>query len=64
VLKKIAAAAKDRYLDCSQTELTRHTGITVDGLSTTVPRHSEIPDHIAKTIFRQLEPKLGKGWWK
>lgn len=64
VLKKIRKAARAQGLDFVEQELTRHTGITVGGVSTTVARHTEIPDLFAETIFRQREPALGKGWWR
>jgi hypothetical protein len=64
VLKKIRRAAKARGVAYAEHELTRHTGITVGSVSTTVARHTEIPDLFAETIFRQLEPALGKGWWR
>ncbi len=64
VLKKIRKAAKAQGLAYTERELTRHTGITVGDVSTTVARHTEIPDLFAETIFKQLEPALGKGWWR
>ena len=64
VLKKIREAAKTAGVPYAERELTRHTGITVGSVSTTVARHTEIPDRFAETIFRQLEPALGKGWWR
>ena len=64
VLKRIRKAAKAQGVAYAEQELTRHTGITVGSVSTTVARHTEIPDLFAETIFRQLEPALGKGWWR
>ena len=64
VLKRIRKAAKARGVEYAEQELTRHTGITVGGISTTVPRHSEIQDLMAQVIFKQLESVLGKGWWR
>jgi hypothetical protein len=29
-----------------------------------IPRHSEIGNRMAETIFKELEPELGKGWWR
>ena len=57
-------AAKAQGVSYTEQELTRHTGITICGVSTTVARQAEIPDMFAETIFRQLEPVLGKGWWR
>ncbi len=64
MLKKIRKAAKARRLAYTERELTRHTGNTVGDVSMTVARHTEIPDLFAETIFTQLEPALGKGWWR
>lgn len=64
MLKRIRKAAKAQGVTYAEQELTRHTGITVGSVSTTVARHTEIPDLFAETIFRQLEPVLGKGWWR
>jgi len=65
VIRKIRKAAKEQGLAFSQEELTRHTGITVGGLRTTVSRSSkDMPNVFAETIFKQLEPVLGKGWWR
>ena len=64
VLKKIRAEANRQGVSYDEAELTRHTGIRVGGLRTTVPRHTEIPDRVAQTIFKQLEPALGEGWWR
>lgn len=64
MLKRIRKAAKAQGVAYAEQELTRHTGITVGSVSTTVARHTEIPDLFAETIFRQLETALGKGWWR
>ena len=64
VLKKIRQAARDADLDYMETELTNHTGLRVGGVSTVVARHLDIPQFTAETIFKQLEPALGKGWWR
>lgn len=64
VIKKIRKAAKDAGLSYAETELRNHTGIRVGGVPTVVGRHSEIPNFIAETIYKQLEPVLGEGWWR
>jgi prolyl-tRNA editing enzyme YbaK/EbsC (Cys-tRNA(Pro) deacylase) len=65
VIRKIKKAAKEKGLPFEQEELTRHTGIKVGGVAATVSRSSrDMPDVFAETIFRQLEPALGKGWWR
>jgi hypothetical protein len=29
-----------------------------------IPRHVEVGDRLAETIFKQLEGGLGKDWWR
>lgn len=65
VIKKIRKAAKDQGLPFEMYELTKHTGVRVGDTATTVSRSSsDMPDVFAETIFKQLEPALGKGWWR
>jgi hypothetical protein len=65
VIRTIKKAAKAANVEFEQTELTKHTGITVGNVKTTVSRSSkDMPDVFAETIYKQLEPALGKGWWR
>lgn len=64
LLRKIKAAAKEQGVAYSEQEGTRHTGVTVGNVRTTVPRHSEVVELTAQAIYKQLEPALGKGWWR
>jgi hypothetical protein len=64
LLKRIERQAKARGLEVHLQELSRHSGITVGGTSTTIPRHTEIANRMAEVIFKQLEHELGKGWWR
>lgn len=64
MIKKIKQAAKAGGLDYYEVEGSKHTKITVGTKTTTVPRHSEIADLLAKEIFKQLGEALGEGWWK
>lgn len=65
VIKRIKKAAKDQGLPFEQVELTRHTGISVGGLRTTVSRSSkDFPNTWAETVWKQLEAVLGERWWK
>ncbi len=61
---KIKSAAKSAGLACEFYELSRHRGVRVGSTSTTVPRHVEIPDRLAEAICKQLEPELGRSWWR
>ena len=64
LLKKIAKAAKTAGVEFSMQELTNHTGLTVGTVRTTIGRHSEISEGTTEALYRQLQPALGKGWWR
>ena len=64
MLRKIAKAAKAEGVEFSIQELTNHTGFTVGVVRTTIGRHSEIAEGTAEALYRQLQPALGKGWWR
>lgn len=63
VIKKIRQGAKNAGAAFEMSELTRHTGIRCGGVATTVPRHNEITEQMAETIYKQLAPALGERWW-
>lgn len=62
--KRIRRAAKQVGVEYEIYELTRHRGVRVGQTATTIPRHAEIPDRLAETIFKQLQPALGERWWR
>lgn len=63
VLNSIRLAAQERGLEWVEVrEGARHTVYALDGLRIPVPRHREIDDQMARVIFRECEPKLGKDW--
>ncbi|RZS44908.1 hypothetical protein EV193_101789 [Herbihabitans rhizosphaerae] len=65
VIKKIAAAAKDREVEwILAREGARHTVYTLNGVLVPIPRHSELGETFAVEIFKECEGVLGKGWWK
>ena len=64
VLKIIEKAARERGLLFSIQERTNHTAIQVGGVLTFIGRHREIPDLARLKLFKQLEPALGKDWWR
>lgn len=45
-------------------EGTNHTIYDLNGLTIAIGRHNEFGKRYAEMIYRQCEPKLGKGWWK
>lgn len=61
---RIRRAAKQAGVPCEFYELTRHRGVRVGAVATTIPRHAEIPDRLAEVIFKQLQAELGDRWWR
>ena len=41
-----------------------HTVCELDGIVVPIPRHAELGEGLTREIYRQCEPKLGKGWWR
>ncbi len=41
-----------------------HTIYSLDGLTIAIGRHNEFGHQYTEMIYKQCEPKLGKGWWK
>ena len=64
VLKKIRRAAKRAGVTYEEFERTNHLGIKVGNVKTTIGRHNETADLAAESLYKQLEPALGKGWWR
>ncbi len=64
VLKKIRTAAKAAGVSYEEFQRTNHLGLKVGNVKTTIGRHSETPDSAARALYKQLEPALGKGWWR
>lgn len=65
LIKRLTKAAKTQGMTFT---FERHGGnhdvYNLDGLTVTIPRHTEIGDRMAEVIYKQCEPKLGKRWWK
>ena len=65
VIKKLQDAAKRQGKAFSVVELSRHTGIIVGSIRSTLSRSSgEIPEGTARAFWNQFESELGKGWWR
>lgn len=64
VIKKIESEAKPQGVSFAIRERTNHTGIEVGSISTVIGRHVEIKESQRIRIFKQLQPALGKGWWR
>ena len=55
VIKRIEREAKSRGLYFEVTEGTNHTFVRVGWKRSTIGRHNEIPDHVARKFFDQFE---------
>lgn len=64
VIRKIRKAAKAAGVECVEVEQTEHTGLIVGGIRTVVSRTTADFGWTAEEIFKQLEPALGKRWWR
>ena len=64
VLKQIELEAKRQGIPFALRELTNHTGIQVGHIKTVIGRHIEIDERSKISLFKQLQPALGKGWWR
>lgn len=65
VIRKIAREARRQNLSWTlHRQGANHEIYSLDGLMIPVPRHSEIGNKSAETIWKECEPKLGKGWWR
>lgn len=41
-----------------------HDVYNLDGLMIPVERHRELTNQYAEKVYRECQPKLGKGWWR
>jgi alpha-L-fucosidase len=65
LLTKIDKAAKNAGLDWGiSRQGSNHTIYSLDGLEVPIGRHAELGNRYAETVYKQLEPKLGKDWWR
>ncbi len=64
VLKKLKDEAKRQGVEFSSYELTRHTGVKVGYVASTLKRHNEIDEVTVGKFFDQFAEVLGKGWWR
>ncbi|WP_067667974.1 hypothetical protein [Nocardia miyunensis] len=64
IIKAIRNAADERDLAVEITEGGNHTIIELDGMKIPVPRHNEVRELTARSIYKQAAAKLGEDWWK
>ena len=65
VIKKLKDEAKRQGKAFQQIELTRHTGVIVGSVRSTISRSSsEVPEGTAHAFWDQFISELGKGWWR
>jgi hypothetical protein len=36
----------------------------LDGLMVPIERHRELTNQYAEKLYRECQPRLGKGWWR
>lgn len=65
LIKTITRAAKANGLKFTVARQGgKHEVYELDGLMVPIPRHNDIDHQLSQLIFKNLEPKLGKRWWK
>ena len=65
VVRKIAQEARRQGIEWVMVrEGANHTIYSLDGLMIPIVRHRETDDRLARKVFEECEPKLGKGWWR
>jgi hypothetical protein len=64
LISKIEQAAKANGADWSVREGGNHTVGLLNGQIVPIPRHREIEERTARSIFKQCENALGKEWWR
>ncbi len=65
VIEKISKAAKKAGLSFDiHREGGSHTIYNLDGIMVPIARHPNLDGHLAVKVYKQCEPKLGKGWWR
>jgi hypothetical protein len=65
VIKKIKKEAKAQAVDWALVRQgANHEIYSLGGTIVPIPRHTEIDDQFARTIWKECEVQLGKGWWR
>ncbi|KXO89084.1 hypothetical protein AXK60_18660 [Tsukamurella pseudospumae] len=66
MVRKIRKATREAGLTWDlEREGGRHSIYSLDGLRIPIGRHpGEVGNRYAEMVYRQCEPKLGKGWWR
>jgi hypothetical protein len=65
ILSRIEKAAKAAELKLIHVrEGKQHTIFDLDGVTIPIARHREFGQRYAEIVYRQCEPKLGRGWWR
>jgi hypothetical protein len=65
LIRRVSRAARNANVSWTRLRSTgRHQIWECDGMRIPIPRHRELGEHLAIAIFRDLEEKLGKDWWR
>lgn len=65
IIKRITKAAEAKEMTFGfDRRGGNHDIYKLDGLSIPVGRHRDFDEDYAVMLYKECEPKLGKGWWK
>ncbi|AEO94231.1 hypothetical protein CL60_gp09 [Mycobacterium phage BarrelRoll] len=65
VITKIRKAAKAKGLKFKSVRKgANHEIFDLDGVMVPIGNHSILDGYLALKIYKECEPKLGKGWWR
>jgi hypothetical protein len=65
LIRKVQRAAKDHGMAFSLLRTSGgHEVWSLDGIRVIIPRHKEINERTGQGIYRILDAKLGKDWWR
>ena len=64
IIKTVKAEAKIRGMSFDYSQRGNHEILRVDGLVIPLPRHREIRENTTRRIYKELEAKFGKDWWR
>ena len=65
LIRKIEKQARSQGVAFGELrEGSKHTIYTLDGVRLVIPRHRDINEITAESIYSDAEVKLGKGWWR
>ncbi|WEW73739.1 HicA-like toxin [Mycobacterium phage Nanz197] len=65
IVSKITKAAKAKGLKFKSVRKgARHEIFDLDGVMVPIGNHTVLDGYLMLKIYKECEPKLGKGWWR